>query len=102
MYGRHPKVPPPTPKDFPEALKNETEFLDSMIDYGEHSIRNLPVQNIHSDRHWEWIAPGNYGLVDRSGYCAAFGWLKLCEIEAANDSNTTSSKATKKKSTGGA
>ena len=49
-YARHPKVPPPTPKDYPEALKNETEFLESLIDIGYTSIRNLPVQNIHLDR----------------------------------------------------
>lgn len=99
-YARHPKVPPPTPKVWPEALKNETEFLDSLIDVGYTSIRNLPVQNIHPDRYWEWIAPGNYGLVDRTEYCSAFGWLKLVEIEV--EEKDTPSTTTNKKSTGGA
>ena len=105
-YARHPKVPPPTPKDWPEALKDETEFLDSLIDIGYSSIRNLAVQNIHEDRHWSYIAPQSYGLVDRTEYCAAFGWLKLVDIEVPEKdtpkTNIASSKATKKKSTGGA
>ena len=81
-YAHQPKPPAPTPKEFPKALKNETEFLDSLISDDNDEPRNLPVINIHEDRWWGWIAPQKHGLVSRTEYCAAFGWLKLVEVVA--------------------
>lgn len=91
-YKQPTRKPQPTPTDYPEAIRDDVEFIDSLIDDTSGRPRNLAVQNIHEDRYHGWIAPGNYGLVTRSEYLSSFGWLKLVNVTS---SDVTSSEATK-------
>lgn len=94
-YKQPTRKPQPTPKDYPEAIRDDVAFIDSLIDDASGHPRNLAVQNIHEDRYHGWIAPGNYGLVTRSEYLSSFGWLKLVDVEVPQKETKT------KKSEGG-
>ena len=80
-YKQTRKKPHATPKTFPEAIKDDKAFIDSLLQDASAHPRNLAVQNIHEDRYYGWIAPGDYGLVTRSEWASSFGWLKLVDVE---------------------
>lgn len=82
MYKQTFKKPHPTPTEFPEAIRGDKKFIESLLEDPSGKPRNLAVQNIHEDRYHNWIAPGDYGLVTRSEWAASFGWLKLVDVVA--------------------
>jgi hypothetical protein len=99
-YALKRKKPQPAPTGFPEAIREDKKFLDSLLEDANGDPRNLAVINLHEDRYHGWIAPGDYGLVTRTTWASSFGWLKLVDVVADEEHDgeaATTSKARPKK-----